>query len=162
MQRNIVYKTITITPSIGQFIINELPLLLVCGAGFIYAGMDEMPFTRIALLLSVLLMVYLLYKLFYLKRLKYLIGSEQFVFEHGIFQRQIEYLELYRIVDFNEHQTFMQQLCGLKTISVFSGDRSTPKLDIIGVQADESYVSLLRERVIYNRKVNSIYEITNR
>src|SRR5574344_963300 len=67
-----------------------------------------------------------------------------------------------RIVDFNEHQTFMQQLFSMKTITIFSGDRSTPSLDIIGVKANNQIVPMIRERVIISRRNNSIYEITNR
>jgi uncharacterized membrane protein YdbT with pleckstrin-like domain len=92
----------------------------------------------------------------------YSAGNEQFVFEYGVFQRKVDYLELYRIVDFNEHQTFIQQLCGLKTVSIYSGDRTTPRLDIIGVKNGCEYVSLIRERVEYNKRRKGIYEITNR
>jgi uncharacterized membrane protein YdbT with pleckstrin-like domain len=84
------------------------------------------------------------------------------VFEYGVFQRKVDYLELYRIVDFNEHQTFIQQLCGLKTVSIYSGARTTPRLDIIGVKNGCEYVSLIRERVEYNKRRKGIYEITNR
>ena len=56
----------------------------------------------------------------------------------------------------------MQQICGLKTVTIYSGDRSTPKLDIIGVKNDLDLVSLVRERVELNRRRKGIYEITNR
>ena len=50
----------------------------------------------------------------------------------------------------------------LKTVHILSGDRSMPKLDIIGVPNRFDLVSKLRERVIYNRLRNGVYEITNR
>lgn len=162
MEKAYINKTIRLKPQSGQFVIDELSLLLLCIAGLIYTGMDGVPLTQLSLYLSLILFLYLLYKYLYLRRIRYLIGNEQLVMEYGIFQRKVDYLELYRIIDFNEQQSLMQQLLGLKTIRVFSGDRSTPKLDIIGVKAKEEYVSLIRERVIYNRKVNGIYEVTNR
>lgn len=94
--------------------------------------------------------------------MKFLVGSEQLVIEQGIFQRKVDYVELYRIVDFNIHQTLMQQIFGLKTISIYSGDRTTPRIDIIGAKAKLDYVSEIRSRVITSRKNNGIYEITNR
>lgn len=97
-----------------QFVINELPLLLLCPIGLIYAGMDGLPLTHLILALTLILSLILLYRFIYLKRMTYSVGNEQFVFEYGVFHRKVDYLELYRIVDFNEHQTFIQQLCGLK------------------------------------------------
>lgn len=55
----------------------------------------------------------------------------------------------------------MQQLIGLKTISIYSGDRSTPKLDIIGVKEKSDLIDVLRERVSYNRSRMNIHEFAN-
>ena len=89
-------------------------------------------------------------------------AKAQLVFEHGVFHREVDYQELYRVVDFNESQTFMQQLFHLKTVSIYSGDRTTPRLDIIGVPMKENLVTAIRERVETNKRRRSIYEITNR
>ena len=86
-----------------QFVINELPLLLLCPIGLIYAGMDGLPLTHLILALTLILSLILLYRFIYLKRMTYSVGNEQFVFEYGVFHRKVDYLELYRIVDFNEH-----------------------------------------------------------
>lgn len=71
-------------------------------------------------------------------------------------------MELYRVVDFREHRSFLQQLTGLKTVSVYSGDRMTPKLDIRGVEYRTNLVDHIRERVETNKQRKGIYEITNR
>ncbi len=162
MKKQLIYKTIVIRPHWKQFIINELPLLIICPIGLIYAGIEDMPFRNVVLIVSLLLTLCLVYRFFYLRFMKFLVGTEQLVIEQGIFQRKIEYIELYRVVDFREHQTLIQQLLGLKTISIYSGDRTTPRLDIIGAKSSLDYVSVIRERVITSRKNNGIYEITNR
>lgn len=94
--------------------------------------------------------------------MEYRIDASQLIFEHGIFTRSSDYMELYRIIDFREKRNFMEQICGLKRVQIMSGDRSMPKLDIIGVPNRFDLVSKLRERVIYNRLRNGVYEITNR
>ena len=127
---------------------------MLCPIGLIYAGMDGLPLTHLILALTLILSLILLYRFIYLKRMTYSVGNEQFVFEYGVFHRKVDYLELYRI--------FIQQLCGLKTVSIYSGDRTTPRLDIIGVKNGCEYVSLIRERVEYNKRRKGIYEITNR
>jgi hypothetical protein len=71
-------------------------------------------------------------------------------------------MELYRVVDYQQNRTFLQQLFGLKTITILSGDRNMNRLDIIGILEDENVVSEIRKRVEYNKRQKSIYEITNR
>lgn len=111
---------------------------------------------------SVLCSLYLLYRFIYLRRTEYLISSEQIIYRHGVFSRSCDYMELYRVVDFREHRSFLQQLTGLKTVSVYSGDRMTPKLDIYGVEYRTNLVGHIRERVETNKQRKGIYEITNR
>ena len=55
----------------------------------------------------------------------------------------------------------LQQLCGLKTVSIFSMDRNTPRLDLTGIRRRDDIVTLVRERVEYNKRKKGIYEITN-
>lgn len=156
------YRTIILQPHWMQFVINELPMLIITSVAFIAGGMDEMPLANLCLIIAGLLAVRLLYTFIYLRRIECRINEEQLIMNHGVFTRKSDYLELYRIVDFNEHRTLMQQICGLKTVTIYSEDRSTPKLDIIGVKNDLDLVSLVRERVELNRRRKGIYEIANR
>lgn len=112
--------------------------------------------------MSAVLLLVLVYRFIYLKRMVYRITDEQLIHEHGVFTRSNEYVELYRVVDFGERSSLLQQLAGLKTVSVHSGDRSAPKLDLIGMDAGKELVSIIRERVEYNKRRMQIYEITNR
>ena len=98
---------------------------------------------------------------FHLRRTRYHIGCEQLISQHGVLSRKTDYMEQYRIVDFVEHQSLMQQLCGLKTVRIFSTDRNTPRLDLVGIEYDFDAVTLIRERVEYNKRKKGIYEITN-
>lgn len=152
---------IVLHPHAGQFVIDELPTLVLCGAGWVYGGMEGMPFTTLAVPVALLFSLILLYRFIYLRRICYRIGAEQLVSEHGIIRRKVDYMELYRIVDFQEHQSLMQQLCGLKTVRIFSMDRNTPRLDLVGIRRGDDIVMLLRERVETNKRKKGIYEITN-
>jgi uncharacterized membrane protein YdbT with pleckstrin-like domain len=101
------------------------------------------------------------YSMVYLRQMEYTITGEQLVYEHGVFTRSRDYIELYRVVDFDEKRSFLQLLLGLKTIVVHSGDRTMPKLKIIGIREKADVVSCLRERVSYNRKRMNIHEFAN-
>lgn len=145
-----------------QFVIDELPLLLLCLAGYGCAGIENLVGSGMLLGASVLCSLCLLYRFIYLRRTEYLISSEQIIYRHGVFTRSCDYMELYRVVDFQEHRSFLQQLSGLKTVSVYSGDRMTPKLYICGVEYRMDLVGHIRERVETNKRRKGIYEITNR
>ena len=70
-------------------------------------------------------------------------------------------MDLYRIVDFHEHQSLLQQLCGVKPGRILSMDRNTPSLDLIGIRRRNDIVAIIRERVEINKRKKGIYEITN-
>ena len=158
MQRT-CHKTIVIHPHTGQFIINELPTLVLCGTVWVYGGMEGLPLTAIATVIALMLSLLLLYRYLYLRRIRYCIGTEQLVSEYGIIRRKVDYMELYRIVDFQEHQSLLQQFCGLKTVRILSMDRNTPRLDLIGIFHRDDLVSIIRERVETNKRKKGIYEI---
>lgn len=127
----------------------------------VYGGMEGLPLTALAVSVAALLALVLLYRFIYLRRTRYHIGSEQLISRHGVLSRKTDYMEQYRIVDFVEHQNLMQQLCGLKTVRIFSMDRNTPRLDLVGIRHNFDVVTLIRERVEYNKRKKGIYEITN-
>lgn len=155
------YDIINFRPHPVQFVINELPLMSVCVTGLIYGGMENMPLGSIATTISVLTLLVLLYQFIYLRRIRYDITAEQLVCEQGILIRKVDYMELYRIVDFQEKQSILQQLCGLKTVSILSMDQNMPQLDLLGMRCNDRIVTLIRERVEYNKRKKGIYEITN-
>ena len=152
MQRT-YHKTIVIHPHTGQFVINELPTLVLCGTVWVYGGMEGLPLTAIATVIALMLSLLLLYRYLYLRRIRYCIGTEQLVSEYGIIRRKVDYMELY--------QSLLQQFCGLKTVSILSMDRNTPRLDLIGIFHRDDLVSIIRERVETNKRKKGIYEITN-
>lgn len=155
------FQSIVLQPHRMQFVIDELPTFVLCCAVWVYGGMEGLPLTAIAIPVAALLSLVLLYRFIYLRRTRYYIGSEQLVCKHGVLTRKTDYMEQYRIVDFVEHQSLMQQLCGLKTVRIFSTDRNMPRLDMVGVKRGFDVVTLIRERVEYNKRKKGIYEITN-
>ncbi|MEH2901870.1 PH domain-containing protein [Segatella copri] len=81
---------------------------------------------------------------------------------HGVLSHSTDYVELYRVVDYRQHRSLPQQVFGLKTVTIFSGDRNNSKLDMIGIKANNNVVADIRMRVEFNKRHKSIYEITNR
>lgn len=156
------FKTITLHPHWGQYIISHGYTFLLVAMLLLGAGWEENPLKELSLACACILGLFLLYGCLYLKTLRFIISSEQLIVEHGVFQRSSDYIELYRVVDFAENRNILEQFFGLKTISIFSGDRTNPRLDIFGVREQVDVVGIVRERVEYNRQIKHIYEVTNR
>lgn len=108
------------------------------------------------------MLVFLIYKYIKLRRTIYTITGEQLKKAEGVFTRDEDYIELYRVVDFAERKNLLQQLFGIKTVTIMSGDRTTPKLSVQGVKDNTDLVTIIRERVEYTKTQKPIYEITNR
>ena len=155
------FETITLRPHPMQFVINELIVIVLCLLALAYGGMDGV-FSQESMYVGLVLLLFLLYKYIKLRRTIYTVTAEQFKKAEGIFTRDEDYIELYRIIDFAERKNLLQQLFGLKTVTILSGDRTTPKLSVQGVKESFDLVALTRERVEYTKTQKPIYEITNR
>ena len=156
------FRIITLRPHWGQYIISQGFMFLVSLVLFLVAGHEAITFKMPFLILGSVTTLMMFYGCLYLSKLQFIVSSEQLIIQHGIFHRTSDYIELYRIVDFCEQRCIMEQLFGLKTISIYSGDRTNPKLDIYGVQEKLDVVGIIRERVEYNKQRRGVYEITNR
>ena len=155
------YEDVSLRPSWRQLLIDELVSILGALALIVVGGLDGVPAHTLLLCLGLALVVKVCYRLVYLRQMVYTITGEQLVYEHGVFSRTRDYIELYRVVDFDEKRSFLQLILGLKTIVVHSGDRTMPKLLIIGIREGTDIVDCLRERVSYNRKRMNIHEFAN-
>ena len=156
------FNIITLRPHWGQYIISQGFMFLVSLVLFLVAGHDAITFKMPFLVLGTVTMLMTLYGCLYLSKIQYVISAEQLIVQQGVFHRTSDYIELYRIVDFSEQRDILEQFFGLKTISIYSGDRTNPKLDICGVQEKVDVVKIIRERVEYNKQIKGVYEITNR
>ena len=158
------FRTIRIHPDGAQLVCCEQPCMLLVVILTILAGWDGLlPHAATIPLLIIMgcLVLYLLFRYMYLTRMVFVINGEQIMHEHGIFTTQRDYIELYRIVDYSEHRSFFQMMIGLKTISIYSGDRTCPRLDIIGVSEKNEIIPELRHRVEVNKARRNIHEFTN-
>ena len=156
------FNIITLRPHWGQYIISQGFMFLVSLVLLLVAGHDAITFKMPFLVLGTVTMLMTLYGCLYLSKIQYVISAEQLIVQQGVFHRTSDYIELYRIVDFSEQRDILEQFFGLKTISIYSGDRTNPKLDICGVQEKVDVVGIIRERVEYNKQIKGVYEITNR
>ena len=154
------HGTLTIRPDWRQFLIDELPVILFAIVLYIIGGLD-IPLSSLFFCAALAMTFHAYYRFVLLRGTSYVITAQQLIYERGVFSRNSDYIELYRVLDYDEKRSFMQMLLGLKTVCIHSGDRTTPRLDIIGVPEKMDIISILRERVMYNRSRMNIHEFAN-
>lgn len=152
--------TLLLRPQYLQWAIEKCPWIGINIIG--YCLYFDIPLPGFSLILMVAMSLHLIYMLVYMVMIKFTITDEMIIYEHGVFYRKRGYIELYRVVDFREDISFLQNIFGLKTVTVLSGDRTTPTLKIPGISLTYPLVPELRKRVEYNKRRKGIYEITNR
>ena len=156
------FQTYRLKPHWIQYVIDQLPWILIWVVVTLYAGDDTLPYREYLGYVSVCMLCYLLWQSLELCRIEYVITGEQLIYRHGVLFHSADYMELYRIVDYQESRTPVQQLTGLKNILLLSGDRSLPRLRMVGIRGSSRILDEIRARVEYNKKRRGIYEITNR
>lgn len=160
----IPYPSIRIHPSAMQFyaedgftVIGVLVLIALAG----YDGLTPKWMTPYIIGIAIIASLYLLYRYLYVTRMVYVITSEQLKYECGVLSCNRDFIELYRVVDYSEQRSFLQILLGIKTVSIYSGDRTHPRLDLVGISNKLDLISTIRERVELNKKRRNIHEFTN-
>jgi len=80
---------------------------------------------------------------FHLQAIEYVVSTQRVRIISGLFSKDIQEIELFRVKDTMANQSFFLRLFGLGTITILSGDEKQPRLVLSGVpQALE-----LRERI---------------
>lgn len=162
MIQNYKYANTIVCPHWGQFVIENGCYVVLLVVSALLLGYFNFPFRWLFHLALLLFFLYLLYRYKYITSIRYCIGDEQLMVEHGIIDTRRDYMEMYRVVDYDESRTFAQRIFGLKTVSIYSCDRTRPRLDIKGINVHLDLVAIIRERVEFNKKLKGVYEITNR
>ena len=122
-----------------------------------YDRMVGIAMTSLAVFLSVVLLV----RYVMLVSVKWVVEDETLCRMKGVFSKQTDYIEMYRITDYVESRSFLQRLLGVKTVTVYSTDRSDSVTDIPGVPADMDLIGMIRENVEKCKKERRVYEIAN-
>lgn len=157
-------KQMVIKPDIRQYLTEVMPLILVGLLGMaLYPCIPKWTYVTYAYLaLYAILIITLSTRYAVLRAFSWEISDVKICRKHGILTRQTDYIELYRVVDYRETQSFLQRLFGVKTVVIISTDKSDPAMLIRGVPVKTDLVNYTRTLVEQNKKENHIYEITNR
>lgn len=155
-------KELFITPVSKQFIVDNILFLACFTLSLLALGYDADIVRYISLAILTVLLLMLTSKWMVMRSIKWIITDEQIIFIKGVLDKQTNYIELYRVYDYKERQTLSDQIINTKKVVIFSGDKSNPILEIFGIPKNQDIVSIIRDRVEFNKQTKRIYEISNK
>jgi uncharacterized membrane protein YdbT with pleckstrin-like domain len=148
--------------NLGVFLLCGLvfALLLVLLVTF-WKPLSEMGTMAIAPAFIILLspVAYALAKVLLIKAVKYEISSERIKITTGIFSKQTNALELYRVKDYNLKEPFFYRLFHLGNIHIVTSDQSTPVLQMRAIPGAKKLMDELRKHVELRRDLKRVREV---
>ena len=156
---------LVLKPTLGYWLTSKAFLVILIGLLFLVANLFYLN-VYLKLLSGIIVLLCLSYSFYkYIEMMlftKWIIGEEQIRINRGIFIRSVDYIELYRVYDYQQRQSFIQTMIGNVTFYIYSGDKSNPILKIYGIPASLNVIQEIRNRVELQKQKKGIYEFTNR
>lgn len=153
-------------PTFGYWISTKIGFILLVGTITLLASSYmkiHMALQCVGFIIAIGCLMYSFYKFIdMLIFTKWVITEEQIKIYRGILFRSINYIELYRVYDYQQKQSLIQTLIGNVTIYIYSGDKSNPTLKIYGVPEKMNVIQDVRNKVELQKERKGIYEFTNR
>lgn len=155
-------QTVFLRPSPMQFCIVQLHLIFLCVMALVVSVTAGKGFIATCCLVVFLgMLAFLICQAVHVSQIMYILTDEQLIYKHGVFLRRTDFMELYRIVDYQETRTLMQQMAGLKNVIIFSVDRNMPTLTLVGVLQNTDVITVLRRRVEESKRQHAVFENLN-
>jgi uncharacterized membrane protein YdbT with pleckstrin-like domain len=153
-QQNDSQPVILIRPA-AIFAFIKIFTLLLAAAGFLYLAWRYYPQL---IWVSIIILLFAAYRYAFIRRIQYTITPEYLRVRKGLFFREVNTVELFRIKDYILEQPFVLQIFRLMDLHLKTTDPENPVIWLRGIPLSD-LVEQLRERVLETRKHNRIYEI---
>jgi membrane protein YdbS with pleckstrin-like domain len=94
-----------------------------------------------------------------IKSIRYRVSNYRIDYERGILSRRVDTLELWHVDDLSLHQSLLDRMLGVGTITVRSNDKSTPTLLLSGVPHPRPLFDNLKQRVIAVKRQRGVIKM---
>lgn len=145
---------------IGKTILCGIIGILLIAVPFVYATVQDRwpPWWATGLLILIGLGVMLIPVLI-IRSIRYRVSNYRIDYERGIFSRNIDTLELWHVDDISFHQSFLDRILNVGTITITSDDKSTPNLPLQGVPNPRPLFDSLKQRVIAVKRQRGVIKM---
>ncbi|WP_299578026.1 PH domain-containing protein [uncultured Sunxiuqinia sp.] len=101
----------------------------------------------------------LVYHMLRIQSIRYEITAEELQFHSGILSRKHEYIELYRVKDFQVQRPLIYRIFGLGNLLIYTSDKTTPVLKMAAIRNPRTIYKTLRDLVEQNRREKHVFEV---
>ena len=114
---------------------------------------------RVPVYLAVIACLNLGYQVLKVRCTRYEITPEELKYYSGILSRKYEYIELYRVKDFQIERPFIYRMFGLGTLIIYTSDKTNPVFRMEAIRKTEDTYTILRCFVERNRREKHVFEV---
>ncbi|HEX2973214.1 MAG TPA: PH domain-containing protein [Tepidisphaeraceae bacterium] len=90
---------------------------------------------------------------------RYRVSNYRIDYERGVLSKQIDTLELWHVEDIQFHQSLLERILGVGTISVISHDETTPKLLLRAIPNPRPLFESLKQRIIAVKRQRGVIKM---
>ncbi len=109
--------------------------------------------------LGIIAGVNLVYHILRVRCIRYEISPEELEYHSGIFYRKHEYIELYRVKDYQVDRPLLYRIFGLGNLIINTSDKTIPVFRMKAIRNPEDIYTVLRAFVERNRREKHVYEV---
>ena len=145
---------------IGHFFLwTFLGLLLIAVPILWHVFQGQGPHWLVWLICVALGLLLLVIPVLIVKQFRYRISNYRIDYEKGLLGKRIETLELWHVDDLEFQQSFFDRVMGVGKITVFSNDKTTPKLELKGLPNPRPLFESLKQRVIAVKRQRGVIKM---
>jgi len=110
-------------------------------------------------MLVIAAMVVMLLPIWFTKSVRYRISNYRIDYERGLLAKNIDTLELWHVEDIQFHQSLLDRILNVGTITVLSHDETTPSLEMQGLPNPRPLFESLKQRVIAVKRQRGVVKM---
>jgi membrane protein YdbS with pleckstrin-like domain len=148
--------------NLGIYVFWGAVVVVTAALAFLLVSNVDNPGMWISMIIGVVALIALVnvaIAYFHLKTLKYVVSTQRVRIISGLFSKNIQEIELFRVKDTMANQSFLLRLFGLGTITILSGDERLPRLVLSGVPGAIELRERIRTEVMNLRQRFGVREV---
>jgi uncharacterized membrane protein YdbT with pleckstrin-like domain len=153
-------EKILVRPQLSYFILNKIHIPLLIIACFFLKNIAGLYSVLILGIVLIILLFKFLFDFLEFINISYFITEQQIISERGFFYKKTNYMEMYRIIDYQTKRSLIHIILNLMNVELITMDVTTPILNIRGIKYNSNFVFTIRERDENAKKIQNILELS--
>jgi membrane protein YdbS with pleckstrin-like domain len=147
--------------SLGSLFFFGLLGILLIAAPFIYHYVFDQPWPPMLATAAIIVagLLALVIPIIWARTIRYRISNFRIDYERGLLGKTIDTMELWHVDDIKFHQSFMERILGVGTVTIMSDDQTTPSLPLRGLPNPRTIFDALKNRVIAIKRTRGVIKM---